>query len=67
MSKIYILNTTIITTPGLTYTSRVIGICEAKSLLGVDATDSDRTSDRAAGLHIVTHIPVGPRPAVASS
>lgn len=47
---IYILNTTIITTPGLTYHSRRIGLVEAKSLLGVGTTDADRATDLAAAL-----------------
>jgi len=57
---IYILNTTIITTPGLTYRSRRIGLVEAKSMLGVGTTDTDRATDLAAALtpvHVTTTRP----------
>lgn len=47
---IYLLNTTILTTPGLTYHSKRIGLTEAKSMLGSAVTEHDVRADNAAGL-----------------
>lgn len=57
---IFLLNTTILTTPGLTYTSRYVGLVEAKSTLGINPLPSDWKADSAAGLTSV-HV-VSPRP-----
>lgn len=65
--RIYLLNTTIITTSGLTYTSRVIGLVEARTLLGLRATDKDRAHDRAAGLTSVDVTRVEPYPQIVSA
>jgi hypothetical protein len=52
---VYLLNTTILTTPGLTFESRYIGLVEAKSRLGVEPSAADRDADLSAG-RIPTHI-----------
>lgn len=64
---IYILNTTILTTPGLTYRSRRIGVVEAKSMLGVETDETDRATDLAAGLTPIHVTTVPPLPAIVSA
>lgn len=64
---IYILNTTILTTAGLTYRSRKIGLVEAKSMIGIDPTADDAAADQAAGLMPVHVTPVGSLPAIVSA
>jgi len=63
---IYVLNTTILTTIGLTYTSRLLGRTEARSLLGAEPTDDDQQADRAAGL-VPVHVITGRRPSIVSA
>lgn len=64
---IFILNTTILTTVGLTYHSRRIGLSEAKSMIGVEPTETDRATDLAAGITPVHVISVGgPAPIVSA-
>lgn len=69
MSKptIYILNTTILTTPGLTYDSHVIGVTEARSMLGLVVSPSDYETDKAAGLTPIHVTTVGERPRIVSA
>lgn len=55
---VYLLNTTILTTPGLTYTSQYIGLVQAKSMLGLLTTDADREVDVATGRVPVDVTPV---------
>ena len=64
---VYILNTTILTTIGLTYRSRRIGLVEAKSMIGVEPIDTDRTLDVISGLTPVHVTTVGGPPPVVSA
>lgn len=67
MSKIWIFNTTILPTPGLTYTSRVIGRVSARSRVGGAVSEEHRAADQNAGLPAVEYVRGPTSPIVVSA